>query len=85
MRAMAAKGIIPGLKPGQWNDVEFRGSEARAGWDRGGPSLDGNVLNNLLILFEGPQDARVLLYGTVRVQTKLLRCLSRTAFQCKNI
>ena len=56
-----ARYFVTGLKAGQWNDVEFRGSEARAGWDRGGPSLDGHALNNLLILFDGPQNARLLL------------------------
>lgn len=37
----------------------------KLGWDGtgrgGGPSLDGYVLNNLLLLFDGPPDARILL------------------------
>jgi hypothetical protein len=56
-----ARYFLTGLKSNQWNEVEFRGSEARLGWDKSGPSLDGHVLNNLLLLFEGPQDARILL------------------------
>ena len=56
-----ARYFLTGLKTNQWNVVEFRGSQARARWDRGGPSLDGHVLNNLLLLFDGPPDARILL------------------------
>ena len=56
-----ARYFLTGLKANQWNAVEFRGSEARAGWDRSGLSLDGHVLNNLLLLFDGPPDARILL------------------------
>lgn len=32
-----------------------------AGWAADGANLDGTVLNNIKILFEGPPDARVLL------------------------
>jgi hypothetical protein len=41
--------------------VEFRGVEARVGWAMDGPSLDGSVMNNLRLVFEGPADARILL------------------------
>jgi hypothetical protein len=52
---------ISGLKPGQWRDVEFRAIEARAGWAADGANLDGAVLNNIKVLFEGASDARLLL------------------------
>jgi len=35
--------------------------EARTGWAMDGPSLDGSVMNNLKLVFEGPADARVLI------------------------
>jgi hypothetical protein len=41
--------------------VEFRAIEARAGWAADGASLDGAVLNNIKILFEGSSDARLVL------------------------
>jgi hypothetical protein len=56
-----ARYYATGLKKGEWKTVEFRGVEARTGWAMDGPSLDGCVMNNLLITFEGPPEARVLL------------------------
>jgi hypothetical protein len=56
-----ARYYVTGLKKGEWKTVEFRGVEARVGWALDGPSLDGSVMNNLRMLFEGPADARVLL------------------------
>ena len=52
---------IGGLKQGEWRSVEFLAIEARAGWAADGASLDGAVLNNVKILFEGPPDARLFL------------------------
>jgi hypothetical protein len=56
-----ARFYVTGLKKGEWKDVEFRGIEARVGWAMDGPSLDGCVMNNLAVLFEGPAETRVLL------------------------
>ena len=44
---------IGGLKKGQWREVEFRAIEARVGWGMKGPSLEGDVLDNFKLLFEG--------------------------------
>jgi len=52
---------VGGLKKGQWTDVEFRALECRTGWGRDGPSLEGDVLNNVKLLYEGKPDDRVLL------------------------
>ena len=52
---------LAGLRQGEWRPVEFRAIEARTGWAADGASLDGTVLNNIKILFEGPPDARLLL------------------------
>jgi hypothetical protein len=52
---------IGGLKQGEWLDVEFRAIEARVGWARNGPSLEGDVLDNLKLVFEGDAADRVLL------------------------
>jgi len=52
---------VTGLKKGEWKNVDFRGTEARVGWAMDGPSLDGCLMNNLSVLFEGPAEARVLL------------------------
>jgi hypothetical protein len=56
-----ARYYVTGLKKGEWKTVEFRGVEARTGWAMDGPSLDGCVMNNIKIVFEGPADARVLI------------------------
>jgi hypothetical protein len=56
-----ARYYVTGLKKGEWKTVEFRGVEARVGWAMDGPSLDGSVMNNLRLVFEGPADARILL------------------------
>jgi len=56
-----ARYYVTGLRKGEWKTVEFRGVDARTGWAMDGPSLDGGVLNNLKLVFEGPADARVLL------------------------
>jgi len=52
---------IGDLTKGEWRDVEFRAQECRVGWDRTGPSLEGDVLENIKILFEGQAEDRVLL------------------------
>jgi hypothetical protein len=52
---------ISGFKEGQWREVEFRAIEARVGWDRRGPSLEGDVLDNIKLLFEGDPNDRMLL------------------------
>jgi hypothetical protein len=52
---------VTGFKKGQWREVEFRAIEARVGWDRKGPSLEDDVLDNIKLLFEGDSDDRVLL------------------------
>ena len=52
---------IGGLRKGQWKDVEFRAIECRVGWARRGPSLEGGVLDNIKLIFEGGKDDRLLL------------------------
>ena len=52
---------IGGLKKGEWKDVEFRAIECRTGWAGAGPSLEGDVLDNLKLVFEGAATDRVLL------------------------
>jgi len=52
---------IGGLTTGRWRDVEFRAIEARVGWDMRGPSLEADVLDNIKLVFEGDEEARVLL------------------------
>jgi hypothetical protein len=52
---------IGGLKKGQWRTVEFKAIECRTGWGRQGPSLDGDVLNNIKLLYEGAAEDRILL------------------------
>jgi len=52
---------IGGLKAGEWTEVEFRGIEARVGWDMRGASLEDDVLDNFKIVFEGGADDRLLL------------------------
>jgi len=52
---------IGGLKKGEWTQVEFRAIEARVGWARTGPSLEGDVLDNLKLMFEGQPADRILL------------------------
>jgi hypothetical protein len=49
------------LKPGQWHEIEFRAIEARVGWGMDGPSLEGDVLDNIKLTFEGAADERMLL------------------------
>lgn len=52
---------IGGLKKGEWSQVEFRAIEARVGWDMKGPSLEGCVLDNFKLMYEGGEKDRVLL------------------------
>ena len=52
---------IGGLKKSEWTEVEFRAIEARVGWARNGPSLEGDVLDNLKLMFDGGTADRVLL------------------------
>ena len=52
---------IGGLTKDQWRQVEFRAIEARVGWARTGPSLEGDVLDNLKLVFQGAAGDRVLL------------------------
>jgi len=52
---------VTGLQEGRWRDVEFRAIEARSGWDRKGPSLEGDMLDNIKIIFEGDESDRILL------------------------
>ena len=52
---------VVGLRRNEWSNVEFRAIEARVGWDRLGPSLEGDVLDNMKFLFEGSDADRVLL------------------------
>ena len=52
---------IGGLKKGAWRTVEFRAMEARVGWGRKGPSLEGDVLDNIKLMFEGDEADRILL------------------------
>jgi hypothetical protein len=52
---------VTGLKKGEWKDVEFKALEWRIGWARDGPSIEGDLLDNLMIHFKGPDDGRMLL------------------------
>ncbi|MFP4055365.1 MAG: hypothetical protein ACLF0G_00675 [Candidatus Brocadiia bacterium] len=52
---------IGGLREGQWHDVEFRAIACRVGWDRSGPSLDGDTLDNIKLVFDGQPGERILL------------------------
>jgi hypothetical protein len=52
---------LSGLKQGEWTEVEFRAIEVRMGWAMDGPSLEGDVLSNFKLLFEGDGGARILL------------------------
>ncbi|HET6574971.1 MAG TPA: hypothetical protein VFG68_15300 [Fimbriiglobus sp.] len=52
---------LTGLKKGQWSDVEIRALDLRVGWDGEGEGLDGKLLDNLKIVFDGSPDARMLL------------------------
>ncbi len=52
---------ITWLKKGQWSDIDFRAIEARVGWGMDGPSLEGDVLDNFKVLFEGGENDRILL------------------------
>jgi hypothetical protein len=57
--------LVTGLKAGAWKDVEFRAIEARVGLSLGakryGPSLDGLPMDNIQLIFDGTEGARVLL------------------------
>jgi hypothetical protein len=52
---------IGGLRKGQWRDVEFRAIEARVGWAMTGPSLEGDVLDNIKLIFDGSKSDHILL------------------------
>jgi len=52
---------VTGLQKGRWRDVKFRAIEARVGWGRKGPSLEGDVLDNIKLLYEGGESDRILL------------------------
>jgi len=56
-----ARVTIGGLRKGEWKQVDVRVAQARSGPAQDGAPLDGSVMNNLTLLFEGPADARVLL------------------------
>jgi len=49
------------LKKGAWRQIEFRAIEARVGWGMKGPSLEGDVLDNFKLFYEGQEGDRVLL------------------------
>lgn len=53
--------VVPTLKKGEWNDIEFRGIEARVGWDASGAGLEGSEFDNLKLFFEGGDGATLLL------------------------
>jgi hypothetical protein len=52
---------IGGLRKGEWRTVSFRALEARVGWGRQGPSLEGDVLDNIKLIYEGGTGDRILL------------------------
>jgi len=53
--------LLPPLKKGEWNDVEFRGIEARVGWDAAGAGLEGSLFDNFKLFFDGGESAALLL------------------------
>jgi len=52
---------IGSLNRNQWRNVQFRAIEARVGWGRKGPSLEGDVLDNVKLIYEGGARHRILL------------------------
>jgi hypothetical protein len=56
-----ARFTIGGLRKGEWKQVEFLGVQARAGAGQDGPSLEGSMMNNISLLFQGSEEARMLL------------------------
>lgn len=52
---------IGGIPKGEWREISFRAIEARVGWDMRGPSLEGDVIDNFKIVFEGGAEDRVLI------------------------
>lgn len=52
---------VTGLEEGRWKSVELRALECRVGWAGRGPSLEGDVLDNFKIVFEGEEDDRILI------------------------
>ena len=52
---------ISGLKQGEWRQVDFRAIEPRTGWAADGANLDGALLSNVKVMFEGPPNARILI------------------------
>jgi len=52
---------IGGVRKGEWTTVQFRAIECRTGWAMDGPSLDGDVLDNFKLAFEGAASDRFLL------------------------
>jgi hypothetical protein len=56
-----ARFTVGGLRKGEWKQVEVAGTQLRAGAAQDGATLEGSVMNNVSLLFEGPADARVLL------------------------
>lgn len=62
-RALGDNGryFVTGLKKGEWNIVEFKGVELRIRYDRSGQSLEGSIMNNIKLFFEGAPESRILL------------------------
>jgi len=52
---------IGGLRKNEWANVQFRAIECRTGWAMDGASLDGDVLDNIKLMFEGAESDRILL------------------------
>ncbi len=52
---------IGSLAAGQSRTVRFRAIEAHVGWAMNGPSLEGDVLDNFKLIFEGEPAARLLI------------------------
>lgn len=54
--------FVRNLRKDEWTRVEFSAVEARVGYDRQGPGMEGEVPDNILIYFDGaPPNARLLL------------------------
>ena len=49
------------FKKDTWRQVEFRAIECHAGWSRSDSSMEGSLLENLTLLFDGGPDDRFLI------------------------
>jgi hypothetical protein len=56
-----ARFFITGLRKDEWRTVEIRVGDLRAGAPGNDATLEGEVLNNFRLVFDGPPEARLVL------------------------